>query len=40
MSLREISMGMMLGDPQENYITQVHHVIKNENMVELCKGDI
>ena len=40
MSLREIHVGMMLGDPKENDITQVHHVIGNENMFEIWKDNI
>ena len=41
MSLEEISVGMMLGDPQENEITQVHHVLsKDENMLEIWKDNI
>ena len=40
MSSREINIEMMLGDPQENDIAQLHHVIINENMFGICKGDI
>ena len=40
MSLGEISVETMLGDPQENDIAQLHHVIINENMFGICKGDI
>ena len=41
MSLKEISVGMMLGNPQASDITQVHHIYqKRENMFKICKDDI
>ena len=41
MSPNEINVGLMLGDPQENNITKVHHVLlKDENMFEICKDNI
>ena len=40
MSPREICVETMLVDPQENDISQLHHVIMNEDMFGICKVHI